>query len=563
MRIRALLTAGAAAALAAAAFAAAGGANAAAAPATAGYIGTSAHLTMDKTAAVFPSRNSRQAAAAAAARGTAAAPCTEPDCNLPYHGGPVQHSPHVYVVFWGSGWNTDATQTAAEQYLISFYKGLGQSPDDDWSKITAQYTDKTGHPVLGKSLFAGSYVDATALPDQGSGGTGLTITDLSNELNNAATHFKLTVAAADNAEIVIAAESGTCFAPNGSVNFAGNCGTLQSGGGYCAYHSFAGINSTTYLPVVILPYSLDAGQGCGENFVNSGSAGMFDGFSMTAGHETAETITDPTLSAWIDTGDAISGGEVADKCAWGGSLWNQTPADPFGNVTLSTGSFAMQSLWSNVKHSCVMAGKLPFKVTPLGNQTSTTGKPVSVQVHAATTPASALTFGAAGLPGGVSINSKTGHIGGTPNVTAGTFTVKITVSYYDGSQSFSFTWKVGSPAGPVKGYASKCVDDAGGHTTNGNKIDISTCNGKSQQRIVFFPSGELTVLGKCITGTSSAFLEPCKAATSQIWTRHADGAYVLKANGECLTDPGNSTKDGTRLTLAACKNTVNQRWTLP
>ena len=32
-----------------------------------------------------------------------AAGCTEPNCNLLYGGGSVQHSPHVYLLLWGPG----------------------------------------------------------------------------------------------------------------------------------------------------------------------------------------------------------------------------------------------------------------------------------------------------------------------------------------------------------------------------------------------------------------------------------------------------------------------------
>jgi hypothetical protein len=229
---------------------------------------------------------------------------------------------------------------------------------------------------------------------------------------------------------------------------------------------------------------------------------------------------------------------------------------------LSTGEFGAQSLWSNAARSCVMAGKLPFTVTPLANQAGTAGQAVSVQVSAFTSPRAPLTFTAAGLPGGLTIGKGNGLISGKP-VTGGTFNVKIMVSYYDGSKSFSFTWKLSTPAGPIRGFASKCVDDAGGSTAGGNKIDIFTCNGKAQQAIAFDTTGELIVLGNCVTGTTTAFLEPCKGATSQIWTRQANGEYTLKSNGKCLTDPGNSKKDGTRLTLAVCANTANQHWSLP
>lgn len=567
MRIRALLTGGVSAALAVAAFAMPGsaatgasGAPAGSAPASpaitaADLAGPNGQVTINRMAGVIPSRNARPATAAAADR--AAAGCAEPDCNMTYHGGPVEHSPHVYIVFWGPNWNNKNTnEPAAQQYLISFYQGLGQAPDD-WTRTESQYGDKGGHPVFGKSLYAGSFVD------NGTPENPVSTRNLGSELNKAATHFNLSVAAARQSMIVIAPQSGTCYAPapNGAV-FAGNCGAQQTQG-YCAYHSFAG-SSSVYLPVVILPYQLDAGQGCGQDFVNP--SGTFDGFSITAGHETAETITDPTIAAWYDANDlGISGGEIADKCAWGGSLWGQTPPDPSGNVNLPTGSFAMQSLWSNVRHGCVMRGKIPqFTVTALGNQSSSTATAVSLRVRTVTRPAGVpLTFTESGLPFGLSINRTTGLIHGKPNFTAGTFNVKITVSYYDGSDSFSFTWRVFSPAGPMTGLAAKCVDDASGHTANGNKIDISTCNGRAQQKLQFFSNSELEVLGKCVTGGSTVVLEPCSGSASQLWVRHGNGEYVLKATGTCLTDPHMSTKDGTQLTLAGCADNVNQRWSLP
>jgi hypothetical protein len=115
----------------------------------------------------------------------------------------------------------------------------------------------------------------------------------------------------------------------------------------------------------------------------------------------------------------------------------------------------------------------------------------------------------------------------------------------------------------VKGYDAKCVDDSGGHTGNGNKIDIWTCNGTAAQRITFMANRELQVVGKCVTGGKTTFLEPCRDTSNQAWTRLANGEYVLAATGKCLTDPANSKVNGTRLTLAACKNTASQHWSLP
>jgi hypothetical protein len=70
--------------------------------------------------------------------------------------------------------------------------------------------------------------------------------------------------------------------------------------------------------------------------VNSGKAGAYDGFSIVEGHEFAESVTDPLLTAWRDPADDF-GGEIGDKCAWQGVAAG----------TFSTGSFAVQPLWSN------------------------------------------------------------------------------------------------------------------------------------------------------------------------------------------------------------------------
>jgi hypothetical protein len=574
MKLRALLTAAATVALAVGAFAAPGLAAASAGtPASTGAqpLLTAADLrnaaggiAVGKPAGMIMARNTRVGTAPALRGAAPAAACSqEPDCNMSYHGGRVQHQPRVYVVFWGPKWNSDATHKAVKNYLISFYKGLGMASRDDWSRIERQYGDKTGFPLIGKSLFGASHVDARTPPGN------LSVSQMASEAVKAVTSFfPMSPAAAVNVEIVIAAQSGTCFAPVDSfgTNFVGNCGS-PTNSGFCAFHSFVPTsNPNVFLPFVNLPFQLDAQQECGENFVNTGPAGQFDGFSVTGGHETAETITDPAESAWFDQNDqcaGCSGGEIADKCAWGGAAWNQSPPDPSADLKLTTGSFGAQSLWSNVTHSCVMAGALPFSVASLGNQVGTIGKAVSLKVSAATKPKAPVTFTATGLPSGLTIGKSTGLISGKPAVSAGTFRVNIVVSYYDASKTLSFLWKVNSPPGRIQGFASKCVDDAHAHLTSGNKIDLFTCTGKPQQVITFLANGELVVLGKCITGGNTAFLEPCTGATSQIWTRHADREYTVKVNGKCLTDPGSSTANGAQLTLAACRNTANQHWSLP
>jgi serine protease len=463
----------------------------------------------------------------------------------------VQRKPHVYVVFWGPAWTSNAVAAGAARYLTSLYRGLGQGLDT-WSLTATQYGGKNGRPAFGASVLKGTYVIKSTPPKP------LTLAKLAGEAVAAAKHFKITDTL--DAQVIIAAQPGTCFAAVSGLQFTGNCGKRPASpptNGYCGWHSAISVGKS-YLTFTNLPFQLDAGSYCGENLINSSAVGRYDGFSLVGGHEYAESVTDPVGdTGWIDLADNLSGGEVADKCAWGGVPFGLT--DPQGNITLSTGKFAMQSLWNNATRSCRMSGKLALRVTSLGNQAATIGKAVSLRVSAATTPAAPLTYKAAGLPGGLSI-SRAGTIGGTPNVTAGIFTAKVTVAYYAGSFGFSFKWYVSSLPGAVRGQG-KCANDAGGLTRNGNPIVLWTCNGKAAQRITFAANRELRVAGKCITGGRTAFLEPCKAAASQSWTRRANGEYVLAVNGKCLTAPAKG--NGTRLALAACKNTANQHWSLP
>jgi hypothetical protein len=329
---------------------------------------------------------------------------------------------------------------------------------------------------------------------------------------------------------------------------------------YCGWHS-ATLYNNADLAYINLPYQLDAGTSCGENFVNVGTAGTDDGFSVVAGHEYAETVSDPEPdSGWVDTSDSVSGGEIADKCAWGGQIWGTD--DPAGDITLSTGTFAVQSLWSNAAGGCAMSSGVQFSVTAVGSQTSALGATVSVQVHASITPAATLTYTATGLPSGLAMNSSTGLIHGTVSGPVETYTPTVTVTSGSDSRSFSFTWTVDA-VGPMVTAWSKCADDAGGRAVAGNKIQLWTCNGGAAQRITFTPGGQLQVAGGCITGSTVAFWEPCSGASNKVWTRTSGGEYVNRSSGRCLTDPGISKKNGTRLTLAACKNTVDQRWTLP
>ena len=97
-------------------------------------------------------------------------------------------------------------------------------------------------------------------------------------------------------------------------------------------------------------------------------------------------------------------------------------------------------------------------VTNPGNQTGTVGTAASLQIHASDSASGqTLSYSATGLPAGLSINSSTGLISGTPTTAA---TSNVTVKATDGtgaSGSTSFTWTVSSSGG---GGGKQCTTTA-------------------------------------------------------------------------------------------------------
>jgi putative Ig domain-containing protein len=418
------------------------GATATPAAATAATAATHMVTSGKLAGAVRPAGARVAAARSAAVSGSrvsaSAASCSEPDCNMQYHGGPVQHSPHVYLLLWGPKWKSAAAEKAALGYLQKFYKGLGKSPQDTWSVTMMQYSDRKGHPAVGKPYYAGSHIDTHTPPKT------VSINDLGNEANKAFKFFG--IKDPDNAQVIIAPQSGTCYKANPLGQFEGNCGKAlppsSAAANYCAYHTFNQntVNPNLFLPWIALPFQSDAQQDCGMGYINN--AGSHDEWSLVAGHESTETATDPAESAWFDKNDTTSGGEIADKCAWGGSNWGDS--DPKGNIKLATGNFAMQSLWSNAVGGCVMTGKLHLTVTAPKPQTSKLGAAVSLLIKTAENGHAPLTFKASGLPHGLSIGKHSGKITGKITRPKGVYYPKITVSYYGGSVSVKFKWTVHS-----------------------------------------------------------------------------------------------------------------------
>src|SRR5437868_3324946 len=256
--------------------------------------------------------------------------------NLFSHGGAIEQSAKVYIVYWGpqwaSGFSTGVyTSAQAKTYIQSFFGGVGGS---SWANSTTQYcqgvpsgTVQCGsagvHPTNPTGELAGTWTDSTAVP------TSPTQNQIAAEASALAAHFGGVNTQADY----------VVFTPTGhSMN------GFQTT--WCAWHSSSGSMSYSFMP-----YQPDAAGSCGQDFVNSNNNafgnGYFDGFSIVGGHEYAETVTDPyPNSGWLDG----RGAENGDKCAWISSGPGAAQ-----DISLSTGKFAVQSLWSNATSSCVIS----------------------------------------------------------------------------------------------------------------------------------------------------------------------------------------------------------------
>lgn len=484
----------------------------------------------------------------------AAAACTEPACPMTWQGGDVQHTPHVYLLLWGPNWGTDANQEASATYLEDFFSGLGNNQaQDTWSTITAPYADSTGVPGFSGLVYEGVFNDINPPPLHASNA------QIGAEADTFATNQNITDL--NDAQIVVATQSGTC--PKG---FAGtSCPTSTNP--YCAYHSFSNE------PYINLPYLPDAGANhCGNDSVNPAPGGDNDGWSIIGGAEYAGTITDPFSDGWIDHSDTVSGGEVGGKCL---GLGTGSTGGPF-DLELETGSFAVESLWSNASFSggangCVETGAIQDSVSIIspGSQTSPKGVPVNLAIQGKSAAGNPLTWSASGLPTGLSINTSSGAVTGTPT-TVGAYTPVIAANDVTGKHhSLQFTWTINAAVtGAIKGDHGKCLDDSGSGTANGTKVDIWTCNGTGAQKWTF-SGGALSVLGKCLDDASQGgagaklVIWTCNGHRAQTWTHRSNGEYVLKLNGLCLTDPNASSVDGTQVVVRTCRNFADQHWSLP
>ncbi len=383
----------------------------------------------------------------------------------------------VYLVFWGNQWGTQGTDSngnltfsndspGVAPRLQNLFKGLGTG-GELWSGTMTQYCDGSlvsagatscpsgaahvGYPSGGP--YAGVWYDnSTSEPGAASGN------QLANEAIRAAGHFGNTTSASNRySQYVIVSPTGT------------DPDNYQTGG-FCAWHDYNGDSTLTggaasspYGDIAFtnLPYLPDAGTSCGQNFVNSGSAGTLDGVTIVEGHEYAETITDQNpAGGWTNSS---SGEENGDECAW----ISPGSAGGAGNVTTGNGAYAMQATWSNDTNACALSHSIvgggatnDFSISASPASLSIAqGSSGSSTIHTSVVSGSAgtvsLTASVSPSGPGVSLsptsvtagNSSTLSVSVGSSVATGTYTVTVTGSEGSASHSTSVTVSVNSTGG--------------------------------------------------------------------------------------------------------------------
>ncbi|MGI8846662.1 MAG: hypothetical protein ACR2GX_00115 [Candidatus Dormibacteria bacterium] len=195
-----------------------------------------------------------------------------------WHGGPLQHHPRVYLVFWGPLWGADAVHQKVRASEEAVIRGIDRSP---YSQILTQYYDNHGH-VGNDVTLAGVWLDAAAPRGDVSRNSAL-----AGEAARA-TRVNKWVTTADTQFIILTQR--------------GSQGALQD---WCGFHDYANSGGHRYI-FSLVPFLEPYGARS-----QCGGPDLTRAMTTTTTHEFAETVTDPINRGWygVDGGD-----EIGDRC---------------------------------------------------------------------------------------------------------------------------------------------------------------------------------------------------------------------------------------------------------
>ena len=444
----------------------------------------------------------------------------------------------VYLIFYGTQWgtqNTDANgnltfsgdSAGAAVKAQMMFKGIGTGAEL-WQADLTQWCDGAGVasgatscPATGASyvpyqqnIFAGAWYDNTAASPSAATGT-----QLAQEAIKAAAHFGNTATGSNRYTYYV------ILSPHGT-----NPDNYQSPTqGYCAWHDYTGDGYGVTAPGGDLafsnqPYNIDVGSSCGVNFVNSGSAGTLDGYTMTLGHEWHEMMSDQfPAGGWTNhTGGSYNGQENSDECAWIAA--GQTGGA--ANVVMGNGTYTEQASWSNDTGNCAISHPIVNhsgggNVAPTANFSFVTSGLTATFTDSSSDSDGSIasrswTFG----DGGTSTSTNPSHT----YASAGTYSVKETVTD-NGGLTGSVTKSV-------------TVNTTGGNVlTNGVGITIADATVNHQQNwTMAVPAGATNLVFTLSGGTGDADLY-VKFGSAPTTSSYDCRPYVAGNNETCTMSP--------------------------
>jgi hypothetical protein len=271
---------------------------------------------------------------------------------LVWHGGPVQHHPRLYLLFWGLAWQTDPAQARMKQAVEDLFGSLAGG---QYNNILSQYGDNPRDPeayVHNDVRVAGEWLDPQGPPD----GVAITTRHVEREIDLALASNPCDPGSANGQEWCVSLDAQFMVFAQRGTHYGGDL----SGG--CGMHSSYLHGTSPQAERVIFSQIRYAGTypdtACAD-------ASMLP----TATHEYAETATDPLVGpdpAWnTDARWFGTASEIGDLCGQFGANSYVSSGGPGGPNAF----FFVARLWDNASHSCALARGQEFYSSAAGKHT--------------------------------------------------------------------------------------------------------------------------------------------------------------------------------------------------
>jgi hypothetical protein len=339
--------------------------------------------------------------------------------QIQYWGGSVLlGSPHVYIIWYGT---FDSGTTGILSTLIG---SIGGSP---YFNINTGYFDSNGNSISNSLTSAGS------VQNNYSRGNSLHSSDIGGIVSDTISGGLLPLDA--NAIYVVLT--------SGDVSVSG------FGTSFCGYHSVKTMSNTNVHYAFIGNPAPSHMGGCapGQNQTNSPNNNPgADAMASTISHELEETVTDPNLDAWYDSG----GNEVADKCAWNFGTTYTVSNGSVANMNLGGNNYLIQQDWVNASGGFCGLSASPGPDFALWASTNTQ----SVSAGSSTANFVGTIIPVKGFSGAVSFSFSglpTGAVASTiaPSTSAATFQITTAPTVASGTYNFGVTGTSGAISHPA------------------------------------------------------------------------------------------------------------------